>query len=454
MAIRHDRIWLYLSRKDLQTERRQLIEEGRDVSSIEKDFEKLLNLDLDHDPNLLPAAQAIYTKIDKLPMVSGYPYDEPSDLSTIKKKRPDGPRCLENNLNDELMYDKLLGAWQGRVAGCLLGKPVEGWRTDKLWPFLKDTNQFPLSYYMTADVSQDIKDKYELNSSYLSFINFIDSMPPDDDTNYTVLGMKLIRERGFDFTPEDVSDIWLSHLPLASVCTAERVAYRNFLNMIEPPYSAMYMNPYREWIGAQIRADFFGYVNFGNPEKAAEFAFRDACISHVKNGIYGEMWVAAMLAAAPLAKNIKEVIETGLSEIPQKSRLAESINLVFRWRESGLSYDEAISELYTLWDEHKEHDWCHTISNAMIVSIALLWGETDFGKSVCYAVQPGFDTDCNGATVGSVLGMLIGAAKIPERWTQPFNDTLNTNINTMNVVKVTDMANETLKLIKRRLAEK
>ena len=129
-------------------------------------------------------------------------------------------------------------------------------------------------------------------------------MPEDDDTNYTLIGLKLLEENGRDFTPEDVGDCWLRNLPIFHVCTAERIAYRNLVMCIEPPKSASYCNGYREWIGAQIRADIYGYVNPAKPREASAMAWRDASISHVKNGIYGEMWVAAMLAAAFTTKDI------------------------------------------------------------------------------------------------------------------------------------------------------
>ncbi len=58
----------------------------------------------------------------------------------------------------------------------------------------------------------------------------------------------------------------------------------------------------------------------------------------------------------------------------------------------------------------------------------LLYGEGDFEKTVTLAVYPCFDTDCNGATVGSVVGMLRGARALPEKWTGVMHDTIHTGL--------------------------
>jgi ADP-ribosylglycohydrolase len=211
----------------------------------------------------------------------------------------------------------------------------------------------------------------------------------------------------------------------------------------------VHRNVFREWIGAQIRGDFFGYVSPAKLEQAADYAWRDACISHVKNGIYGEMWVAAMLASAYVTDDIETIIRAGLSQIPARSRLTESIEGVIDQYHRKLSYEEVIDDLHSKWNEGFQHDWCHTISNAMIVSIALLWGEKDFTRTLGYAVMPGFDTDCNGATSGSILGLVLGAKALPEKWVKPLNDTLDTGIAGRHRVKISDLARETIELMAR-----
>ena len=85
----------------------------------------------------------------------------------------------------------------------------------------------------------------------------------------------------------------------------------------------------------------------------------------------------------------------------------------------------------------------------MIVAAALLYGKGDFGRSICMAVETGFDTDCNGATVGSVLGMRNGAKNIPNCWTSPINDTLQTSIFGVGTVKISDRAKLTIEHIKK-----
>ena len=259
---------------------------------------------------------------------------------------------------------------------------------------------------------------------------------------------KLIDKYGKDFTDYDMSRIWLSLQPKDAYCTAERVAFCNFVKGYEPPESAVYKNPYREWIGAQIRADYFGYINPGNPELAAEMAWRDASISHTKNGIYGEMFVASMLAVAAETNNIKDIILGGLAEIPNTSRLYEEIKFILDEFENGVSKEECFKAIHEKYDEYTSHGWCHTISNAMIVAAALLYGNGNYGKSVCMAVETGFDTDCNGATVGSILGMANGIKSIPEYWVKPINNTLHTSIFGINIVKISDRVKLTLEHIK------
>ena len=239
---------------------------------------------------------------------------------------------------------------------------------------------------------------------------------------------------------------WLDMQPKNAYCTAERVAFTNAVKGYLPPDTARFQNPYREWIGAQIRGDYFGYINPGDPEAAADMAWRDASISHIKNGVYGEMFVAAMLAEAAVTTDgdVARVIETGLKEIPETSRLYEAIRGVIGDFHAGVSQEDAFKKIHEMWDEYTGHGWCHTISNAMIVAASLLYGQGDYGKSACMAVQTGFDTDCNGATVGSIVGMLRGLSSIPEYWTKPFNDTLHTSLFGFTLSTISDMAEKTL----------
>jgi ADP-ribosylglycohydrolase len=177
-------------------------------------------------------------------------------------------------------------------------------------------------------------------------------------------------------------------------------------------------------------------------------AWRDASISHVKNGIYGEMFIAAMLAAAACTDDAEAVIRAGLDEIPEKSRLYEDVGQVMAWHKAGLDPEEIIQRIHARFDDRNAFDWCYTNSNAMIVAMALLCGEKDVGKSICLAVQAGFDTDCNGATAGSIVGMMTGFSAIDPRWYAPFNGKVATSIQDFSVADVQSLAERTLALAK------
>ena len=437
----HD--WEFYS-SNLLTEYRQSIEEGLDIEAYKDVFLAVSRLPKDERKKEL--GDILFDVVISANQKEGYPYMEPSDLETIRNLRT--PYSYKKN-NTMKLENKIHGAWMGRVCGCLLGKTVEGIRTDELIPFLKETGNYPMHrYILYSDLDKVDLNKYKFGFDSRCYADTASGMPVDDDTNYTVLYQEVIEKYGRDFTPFDISRAWLAYQPKDAYCTAERVAFCNFVKGFEPPESAIYKNPYREWIGAQIRADYFGYINPGNPEFAAEMAWRDASISHTKNGIYGEMFVAAMLAVAAETNNIKDIILGGLAEIPHTSRLYKEIISVLDGFEDGISRSECFKAIHKKYDEHSAHDWCHTISNAMIVAASLLYGQGDYGESICIAVEAGFDTDCNGATVGSVLGMANGIESIPDCWTKPINDTLHTSIFGVNTVKISDRVKLTLEHIK------
>jgi len=451
MAEQLHNLFLWISNHDLNIELAQIQDEGKQITPpIKAAFTRLL--DMDHDELFAPAGQAkaseLLDKTVALPLRKDFPFVEPSDLAGIRRQRPGGPRRFTKRIPQKAIADRIHGAWLGRCIGCFLGKAAEGLRTDRFWPFLKLSRQWPIGDYIRYGVRGKAAKEYS-DVAMRNSTDRLDYMPIDDDTNYTMAGLLIVKKYGADFTPADVAQFWMENIPLLATFTAERVAYRNFSQHIQPPYSASRRNPYREWIGAQIRADAFGCLNTGNPERAAEFAWRDACVSHVKNGIYGEMFVATMIAAAPYCKDVPELIEVGLSEIPRKCRLAADVKQAVGWYRQGLSYDEAVAKIHTKWNEYDFHHWCHTISNAVICVVALLWGEDDFGKSICRAVQPAFDTDCNGATVGSIMGMRLGADGIETKWTSRLNDTLHTSLEGYHVVKISQMADETFQAFRK-----
>ena len=434
-------------------EYRQCYDEGLDVEPYQKVFVAIRRMPTCREREEM--ATLLQNIIHRLPTRENYAYNEPSDLEGIRDLRK--PYSYEGKTAEgEDLKEKIRGAWYGRIAGCWLGKPIEGAKYAEITEFLKETGNYPMKrYILAADVKDEMNERYKYNfrRRLKMYPDMTDAMPADDDTNYTVMAQEVVKKYGRAFTPDDMVERWLALQPKTAYWTAEQVAFINFVNGYQPPISAMYKNPYREWIGAQIRGDYFGYINPGNPELAAEMAWRDACISHTKNGIYGEMFVAAMIAIAATTDNIKDIIYGGLAQIPATSRLYEAITKLIEKYDGGADTDEMFAYIHSLYNDEDGFDWCHTISNALVVVASLLCCDGDFGKSICLSVQTGFDTDCNGATVGSIMGMRNGIAGVGEEWTAPINGRLCTNLCGFDVVKVDELIETTMEHMKDEITE-
>jgi ADP-ribosylglycohydrolase len=244
---------------------------------------------------------------------------------------------------------------------------------------------------------------------------------------------------GAGFAWYDVADAWNHCLASSALCTAELVAMTNYVAAspraalafadasarAEPSHTRTHCNPYREWIGAQIRADGWGYACAGNPELAAELAWRDASWTHSANGIYAEMFFAAVVSAAFVERGPIRLIEIGLSEIPAASRLAEAIRGALAWFDQCSDEEEFLARLESTYGALHP---THAVPNALIVLMAIYYGEMDTVLAPCLAVAAGFDTDCNGATAGSIVGAADGYDAADKTLIKRLNDTVRSNV--------------------------
>lgn len=346
------------------------------------------------------------------------------------------------------LADRVHGAWLGRAAGCLLGKPVEKIPREGIRAIAESTGNWPIAGYFTErGLDEDVARRFPWNrrSRPTSLVENIDGMPEDDDLNFPLIALDLLERLGRDFTTDDVAQSWLANLPGGRVFTAERIVYRNLLDGYEPDEAGRVANPFQDWIGAQIRTDVYGWVSPGDTRGAARLAYADARLSHSRNGVYGAMFAAACCSAALVASNVHEVIDAGLGVVPDRSRYAAAIRRGAELGASDLSLDDALDAIYA---DYGDLHWVHAVNNSALLAFAVVRGDGDYARTITTAVSGGWDTDSVGATAGSIAGALTGARGLPAAWIEPLHNRLATSVPGFDAVTFDTLAARTLALVR------
>lgn len=396
------------------------------------------------DPEDTEALERLYFEVVTAKRRLDWPYWEPELLPGILRSLPDDPASAPPA--GDVLADKINGGWLGRIAGCNLGKPVENgvhWTTARIRAYLEQAKAWPLRDYVP--VLDPMPEEFQLLPNWTeTTLGRVHGSARDDDIDYPILGLHLLERHGNGLTPELVADGWLHLLPYAQTYTAERAAYRNLLSRVPIDRVSITRNPYREWIGALIRGDIFGWTHPGDPRAALTLAFQDASLSHVANGVYGELWSAALVASAFTAGTVREAFDRSLKSVPPQSRLYETLTAVQDLRDDGATWDEAIAQIQQRWGHYS---WVHTINNAAIIAAGLLWGEDDFAATVGLTVQGGWDTDSNGATAGSVAGVVLGAKALPAHFVEPLQNRTRSALFGFDHSVISDLADRTVQLV-------
>lgn len=396
--------------------------------------------------SLRELALALIDELDARPADPGLDAREPTALEAVRALLPRAPTRRAVPAGGGLP-DRVHGAWLGRAAGCLLGKPVEKLPRHAIREVLQAQGRWPLTTWFTAQgLPADVAARWPWNraSAATSLAENITGMPEDDDLDFCLVALTVLEQHGPAFTTDDVAQVWLGSLPGGRVFTAERLAYRNLLEGHAPPATATRRNPFREWIGAAIRTDVHGWAHPGDPWAAAERAHRDAVLTHVRAGVHGAMAVAAMCAQALVAGDVEEVVAAGLSVVPPQSRYAAALARGAELGRSATALEEAYDALHA---EFGHLHWVHVLNNAALLGLALARGRGDLGATITTAVMGGWDTDSTGATAGSVCGALTGATGLDAAWVGPLGDTLTTTVPGFDGASFADLARRTLALV-------
>jgi ADP-ribosylglycohydrolase len=422
-------------------ELRQAREEGKDVDEVESRWlaaggQPAPGRGASQEPvspQLRALALELLDELDELPRPLAA--DEPDGFDEILVAARRGSHVGSAHVDRE----RIAGAWLGRAVGCVLGKPVENIPREGIRAIAQATGNWPVSGWFTArGLPDDVAERWPWNraSRPTSLAENIDGIPEDDDLNFTLLGVALLERCGRDFTAVDVARIWLDYLPPGRIFTAERIAMRNLLEARLPPETATRRNPFREWIGARLRVDAYGWAVGGDPVLAARMAWEDARLSHTANGVYAAMFMAAAHAASLTESTPAACADVGLSLVPARSRLAEALRTA---RALEGDWEARVDELYA---RYGHYHWVHAINNTALVAAALYVFD-DFSPAVCAVVQGGWDTDTNGAAVGSILGAL---RPIEERWSGPLHGRFASSLPGFDGIALDELTRRTLAL--------
>jgi len=297
---------------------------------------------------------------------------------------------------------------------------------------------------------------------------------PNDDLDLQIVWLNAVERFGNKVNAQILAEYWLMFI---DPYWCEYGAGKNNLRRgFQPPLSGYINNMNRDSCGCFIRSEIWACLAPGLPAVAAKYAFEDAIVDHSNEGVYAEVFCAAMQSAAFVETDLDKIVDIGLSYIPSDCAIHGVVNAVrdyFRanrdWKETRLmvlrEYPGNFGEIggYHRGNEKKEDypdakfGW-DAPSNIGLIMLGLYYGENDFEKSICLAANCGEDADCTAGTLGALMGIILGASKLPAKWVDPIGDKIaticinNTEGNDLSVVKtVSEMTNRVARQVPRFL---
>ena len=297
-------------------------------------------------------------------------------------------RCIASNSQSSSVLElnsRLLGCWLGKSIGGTLGLPAEG---------LMDRLHYTF-YEPVPTVA-----------------------PPNDDLELQLVWLHLVEQnKSGELTAQDFAKAWIDNI---HYMWDEYGRCRwNLRRGVPPEACGTFENWFVSGMGSPIRSEIWACLFPGDPASAAYYAALDASLDHGIEGIAGEVYFAVIQSLVLGGVSLEDALEQGSAGLPADSETAQAVALVRRLYDEGMEVWGCREKLLR---EHGHDNFTHAPLNIALTVWAMLYGEGDFSETILYAVNGGYDTDCTAATAGAILGMVIGAENIPDKWKAPIGN--------------------------------
>lgn len=311
----------------------------------------------------------------------------------------------------------------GKLIGVYLGRPFEGALYESILENLGE-----IEYYVNDKIGKTKLPRPEHPI-----------VVTDDDITGTFTFLRALSDYGnsMDLTPAQIGQSWLNYIIKERTIlwwggfgnSTEHTAYIRLKNGVKAPDSgSIEMNGtlVAEQIGAQIFIDGWAMVAPGNPERASDLAGRAASVSHDGEAKYGAQVLAAMEAQAFVESDINKLLDVGVSFIPKDSTIYRMISDIRAYHAAEPDWHKGRAKMAELYNYENYGGNCHMVPNHGLIILGLLYGDSDFNKSMLVVNTSGWDTDCNSGNLGCLLGIKDGLATFDhgKDWRGPVADRL------------------------------
>ena len=329
------------------------------------------------------------------------------------------PNRVDYNIFSEDYEKKIFWGWLAQICGGAFGTALEGYTTFNL-----------------RETFSEIREYVRKPNTF------------NDDITYELAFLKAFEKTGYQVSSHEIAQKWVGHIPFG--WSAEDIALKNIRQGIYPPESGFLNNPFYEWIGAQMRGAICGMVAPGNPEQAAKLAWEDGIVSHYNNGVLGEIFNAVLVSLSFTCSDVRELLEQSIDLIPKDSEYYGVISYAYDRCRVETNWEMAWASCE---QKFEKYNWIHAYPNAAAEVVALWFGNGDFDETMHIVAMEGQDVDCNAAQIATVLGIIGGSDKVTKKWTDPIGNDLNTYVRGMKVMKMDELAQWTVEIVRKAFKE-